>query len=38
MTNVQKTTETKLNVRLRFTASATNFGWTSTWSTTFTTQ
>ncbi len=38
MTNVQKMTEKKLSVRLRSTASLTNFGCTSTCSTTLTTQ
>ena len=38
MMNVQKITEKKLSVRLRFTASLTNFGWTSTCRVTLTTQ
>ena len=36
MTKVQKMTDTKLSVSVMFTASATNFGCTSTCSTTFT--
>ncbi len=38
MMKVQKITEKKLSVRLRSTASLTNFGWTSTWRTTLTMQ
>ena len=38
MMNVQKMTEKKLSVRLRLTASLTNFGCTSTCSVTLTTQ
>ncbi|WP_336664040.1 hypothetical protein [Leucobacter sp. MMO-40] len=38
MTKVQNRTEKKLSVRLRLTASLTNFGWISTCSTTFATQ
>ena len=38
MMKVQKMTEKKLSVRLRFTASLTNFGWMSTCSVTLTTQ
>ena len=38
MMNVQKMTAKKLSVRLRFTASLTNFGCTSTCSVTLTTQ
>lgn len=37
MMNVQKITEKKLRVRLRLTASATNFGWMRTCKTTLAT-